>query len=138
MFAFAESRKDWDNLSNDLIYDPPTEESEKTGSPLDPSNYAYKSLSNCRRACKENTECFQYLWDGRCCKLGRSFKLGGLRETAEGDVKFTSGWDWEGLKSLRLSTAAVNNRCGSHMIGYIFSLFFLFFGLFLSFRGQNP
>ena len=93
-----DSRTDWDNVSDDLVYDPLQSESKKGDSSHNPKFYAYKSLENCKRACKENLECFQWLWDERSCKLGKGLKLGHLRESREGEAKLTSGWDFERMK----------------------------------------
>ena len=50
---------------DDLVYEPPQDESKKIDSAHDPELYAYKSPENCRRACKDIMECYQWLWDKR-------------------------------------------------------------------------
>jgi hypothetical protein len=102
-----ETRTNWDNVSDDLVYEPPQDESKKGDSAHDPKLYAYKSSENCRRACKENVECYQWLWDERSCKLGKGFKLGHLRVAREGEAMFTSGWDFERIKDF----VAKNTGC---------------------------
>jgi hypothetical protein len=94
----ASEREDWDNLSGDLVYESPDvqDEARQGGwwSRNDPKSYAYKSIDECIRACKENRRCFQYVYYGQTCKLSTSFHLGGKR-LPESDVKFRSGWDLE-------------------------------------------
>ncbi len=94
-------------MSDDIVYDPPKDDSKK-GDPLrDPKLYAYKSVEDCKRACKENPECYQWLWDEKSCKLGKGFKLGHLRVAREGEAVFTSGWDFERMKEF----VAKNTGC---------------------------
>lgn len=54
---------------------------------------AYKSFENCGEACKENSECFQWVWYDMTCRLQTSFRLGNYQAPSEdGKVVYKSGW----------------------------------------------
>ena len=64
-------RQDWDNLSGDRIL---TESTERlAGVEVN----AFKSIDNCRIACKAKPECVQYSYGPGVCNLGFVIRLGG-------------------------------------------------------------
>ncbi|KAM3067334.1 hypothetical protein ACMFMG_005308 [Clarireedia jacksonii] len=54
---------------------------------------AYKSFEKCGEACKKNSECFQWAWYDKTCRLQTSFRLGNFQAPSEdGKVVYKSGW----------------------------------------------
>jgi hypothetical protein len=54
---------------------------------------AYKSFENCGEACKENPDCFQWVWYDKTCRLQTSFRLGAFKAPSDdGKVVYKSGW----------------------------------------------
>jgi hypothetical protein len=106
---FLAEREGWDNLSEDIKYQPPTDSDVKDSesffgwkSPSDPHSGAYKSLDDCRTACMEKPECFQFVYSDQKCYLSKSFKLGGRRKP-EKNVTWSSGWDLDRIEKFRRS-----------------------------------
>jgi hypothetical protein len=61
---------------------------------------AYLSFEDCGAACKEDKECFQYVYYEQTCKLSHAFRLGKYKAPdSQGEVVWKSGWM---LKKIRL------------------------------------
>lgn len=70
-----------------------SEEEKKTESLIQAENLAWKSFAHCRQVCKDREDCFQYVYYGKTCKLGLSFRLGKhVSPSVDGKIVWRSGW----------------------------------------------
>lgn len=93
-------RDDWNNVSKDVVYlgrEPNDDEKGKAVPEEKKSEVgkkAHASVEDCRAACEEMPECFQYQFahEGKC-SLSKSFKIGYPAKRDEDVAKRqTSGW----------------------------------------------
>lgn len=97
-----ETREDWTNVSEDIIYvgphrKPQEHELNKALPRLRQTaadKVAHKSAATCKAACEARKECFQWLWYGEgVCALSKSFKIGYPGNPNDEPKKRTmSGW----------------------------------------------
>lgn len=78
-------RDDWDNLSwrNELGAGLSGGEDEKT---------TVQSAEECATVCAANTQCFQFVFDGESCYVGKAIRLGETRDPEDGK-RWQSGWN---------------------------------------------
>lgn len=84
-------KEDWDNISWKLepgagLTQKPDEETKKD------------SVEACADSCMSNDECYQYMYDGEKCFIGKAFRLGQAREPKDGK-KYWSGWRQDKLSA---------------------------------------
>lgn len=100
-------REDWDNASDDFFLldfnktDPEWEvwrmdrsirEDEKT----EAEKVAHTSWENCRAACLQRENCYQWYWHDEVCSMQTNFRLGRPMKKEEEEIhRSTSGWDIE-------------------------------------------
>jgi hypothetical protein len=97
-----ESREDWDNLSDDVLYlDPSSRQFEdweigrsKKSDMNEFEQVAHLSFGHCRRACESLSDCFQFRYQNGICGTSWAFKLGKpVKKPYEEFMRWTSGWD---------------------------------------------
>lgn len=112
--VLSKQKADWDNLSGDMTYTKPIkdhikenndwdwkndEEKQKMWDDLsEPLKKSVESVKECRKACTDNTECFQWTWHPGTCKLQKSIKLG---RTVDAKTETTSGWMLDRVKEFK-------------------------------------
>ncbi|KAI9804322.1 MAG: hypothetical protein M1833_007129 [Piccolia ochrophora] len=101
----TETLDDWHNRADDFQFYPPTYDGERHKEPnsehmTELQRVAWRSFEDCGKACEEHVECFQYVFEGDKCGLGRSFRLGEKRER-DSDRSFKSGWNLERINHFR-------------------------------------
>lgn len=105
------TREDWDNGSDDWFYidfdsedqsweewrvNRAVEEDKKS----EPEKTAHLSWEDCRAACLEHDECFQFSWHNECCAMHRSFKLGKpVKKDKEENMRTMSGWHLDKIQA---------------------------------------
>jgi hypothetical protein len=103
----SDTRDDWNNVSEDLIYlnRTPREDEAEHVVPVGKQNVfervAHESPDACRTACENTQDCFQYsyFYEGKCV-LGRSFKIGyPTKHEEELAKRQTSGWMVDRIKA---------------------------------------
>jgi hypothetical protein len=69
------------------------EKDDESSPPTDAEKVAWKSFENCGKVCKEREDCFQYVFYGKMCKLGLSFRLGKhVSPSLDRKLVYKSGW----------------------------------------------
>ena len=98
----VETRDDWDNLSDDVMYlDPKArayEDWELGRAKKDGLNEAEKaahlSPQHCRAACESLDDCYAYRFQNGICATSWAFKLGKpVKRPGEEAQRYFSGWD---------------------------------------------
>lgn len=64
--------------------------------------------NSCRLACENMEYCFQYLWNGKSCKISSDFFSLGSKKEEEGGMKWVSGWNLEAVKKFQTENAECN------------------------------
>lgn len=78
-------RENWDNLS--WLHE--------MGSGLtggEDEKFTMQSVEECSTACEANPQCFQFVFDGGSCFLGKAIRLGERRDSKDGKI-WRSGWN---------------------------------------------
>lgn len=110
-------RLDWDNMSEEVLYMDVSEEGghedwqismAKTNDLSEVEAVAHHSFDDCRRACQEDDQCFQYAYRHEICALGHAFALGGPKPAEEGRDQWMSGWITDRIQAW----VEENDECG--------------------------
>ena len=88
-------REDWTNLSDDIVYTPSPDDPDRTYngrkwaelSQIQQASPA--SADNCKKACDEDDDCFQWQHHDKECALHHSIRMGGSKKDAK---SWVSGW----------------------------------------------
>lgn len=117
-------RDDWDNHSDDWYYidlerkDHKWEKwrVDKSPKPEDRSeaeSVAHRGPDECRAACDERPECFQWSWSDESCAMKRTFRMGKPVRRGDDDKKRVfSGWNLGRIEKWTSGNAPCDDRVG--------------------------